>query len=116
MNAANKTAISDGEDYEEMNHAEDFDIDEGEEEEVEDRAHIAVRARHAGDLAGDPTLDRRDDAEGRTLNVDVSDEEMASRRASWQPPAAPAKTGVLTKYAQLVSSASEGAVTGASGK
>jgi dihydroxy-acid dehydratase len=53
------------------------------------------------------------DAEKRTLDVDVSDAEMAERKAAWQPPAGPAKTGVLTKYARLVSSASEGAVTGA---
>jgi dihydroxy-acid dehydratase len=52
------------------------------------------------------------DAEKRTLEVNVSDAEMAARRADWQPPAPLAKTGVLTKYAQLVSSASEGAITG----
>jgi dihydroxy-acid dehydratase len=51
-------------------------------------------------------------AETRALEVNVSDADMAERRSRWQPPAPLAKTGVLTKYAQLVSSASEGAVTG----
>jgi dihydroxy-acid dehydratase len=51
-------------------------------------------------------------AETRTLDVSISEAEMEQRRANWEPPAPPAKTGVLTKYAQLVSSASEGAVTG----
>jgi dihydroxy-acid dehydratase len=51
-------------------------------------------------------------AETRALDVNVSDADMAERRSRWQPPAPLAKTGVLTKYAQLVSSASEGAVTG----
>jgi dihydroxy-acid dehydratase len=51
-------------------------------------------------------------AETRALDVNVSDADMAERRSKWQPPAPLAKTGVLTKYAQLVSSASEGAVTG----
>jgi dihydroxy-acid dehydratase len=51
-------------------------------------------------------------AETRTLDVSISEAEMEQRRANWQPPAPLAKTGVLTKYAQLVSSASEGAVTG----
>jgi len=53
-------------------------------------------------------------AETRTIDVAVSDTEMASRREQWQPPASKASFGVLTKYAQLVSSASEGAVTGGS--
>jgi dihydroxy-acid dehydratase len=51
-------------------------------------------------------------AETRSLDVNVSDADMADRRSRWQPPAPLAKTGVLTKYAQLVSSASKGAVTG----
>jgi dihydroxy-acid dehydratase len=51
-------------------------------------------------------------AETRSLDVNVSDADMADRLSRWQPPAPLAKTGVLTKYAQLVSSASKGAVTG----
>ena len=46
------------------------------------------------------------------LDVAVDDAEMERRRAAWQPPAGPEQTGVLTKYARLVSSASEGAITG----
>jgi dihydroxy-acid dehydratase len=53
-------------------------------------------------------------AETRTIDVALSDAELAARRSRWQPPAPPQRTGVLTKYAKLVSSASEGAVTGGS--
>ncbi|MDP6436554.1 MAG: dihydroxy-acid dehydratase [Gammaproteobacteria bacterium] len=52
-------------------------------------------------------------AETRTLEANISAEELAERRERWQPPAPLARTGVLTKYARLVSSASQGAVTGA---
>jgi len=45
------------------------------------------------------------------LQVNVSDNELAQRRENWCPPAPRYKTGVLAKYAALVSSASLGAVT-----
>ena len=51
------------------------------------------------------------DAEKKEINVNVSDEVLARRRASWQRPAPYAERGTLAKYAKLVSSASEGAVT-----
>ena len=51
------------------------------------------------------------DAERREINVTLSDAELASRRASWQPPPPYAEKGLLAKYAKLVSSASDGAVT-----
>ena len=51
------------------------------------------------------------DVESRQLNVNISDQEMEARRAAWQPPAPRHTTGVLGKYAKLVSSASKGAVT-----
>ncbi len=51
------------------------------------------------------------DVEKRTLDVDLSDEEMGSRRQAWQPPPPNFTTGALAKYAKLVSSASQGAVT-----
>ncbi|MBL6709427.1 MAG: dihydroxy-acid dehydratase [Pseudomonadales bacterium] len=51
------------------------------------------------------------DAENAEINLHVSDEELASRKAKWQAPDAYAKRGTLAKYATLVSSASEGAVT-----
>jgi dihydroxy-acid dehydratase len=46
-----------------------------------------------------------------TLTVDISDEEMARRRAAWTPPAYKATRGTLYKYIQCVKSASEGCVT-----
>jgi len=51
------------------------------------------------------------DVEKRQLNVELSDDEIAKRLAAWQPPAPRYETGVFAKYAKLVSSASEGAVT-----
>jgi len=50
-------------------------------------------------------------AEARTLDVAVDDAVLAARREKWQAPAQTAITGVLTKYAKLVSSASKGAIT-----
>ena len=51
------------------------------------------------------------DAEAGTLTVDVSEEELARRRAAWQPRATLYTSGALWKYAQLVGPAHEGAVT-----
>ena len=51
------------------------------------------------------------DAENAEINLQVSDNELVARRAKWQAPAAYTQRGTLAKYAQLVSSASEGAVT-----
>jgi dihydroxy-acid dehydratase len=51
------------------------------------------------------------DAENRLLQLNVSEEEIASRRAKWQPPKPRYVRGVLAKYAKLVSTASEGATT-----
>ncbi|MDH3491111.1 MAG: dihydroxy-acid dehydratase [Gammaproteobacteria bacterium] len=51
------------------------------------------------------------DAVSREINVAVSDEELARRRAAWKRPPSPVKRGVLAKYRNEVSSASEGAVT-----
>ena len=51
------------------------------------------------------------DATSRELSLGVSDAELSRRRASWQPRAPYATRGVLAKYAELVSSASLGAVT-----
>jgi len=44
----------------------------------------------------------------RRLDVDAN---LDERRATWKPPEARYKSGVMAKYAKLVSSASEGAVT-----
>lgn len=52
------------------------------------------------------------DPNNRALTVDVSDEEMAARRAAWlPPPPKPNTSGVLGKYAKLVASAHVGATT-----
>ena len=51
------------------------------------------------------------DAVAGTLEVRVSDEELARRRAEWAPRATPATSGYLWKYAQQVGSALNGAVT-----
>ena len=51
------------------------------------------------------------DAERREINVKLSDAELASRQADWRAPQPYAEKGLLAKYAKLVSSASEGAVT-----
>jgi len=76
--------------------------------------HVAPEAAMGGTIAlveeGDSiTID----AEARLLQLNVSDQELARRRALWQPPAPHYKRGVLAKYARLVSSASLGAVTDA---
>lgn len=51
------------------------------------------------------------DAIENKLVLHVSDEEIAARRAAWQPTESPFKRGVLRKYIKNVSSASEGCVT-----
>ena len=51
------------------------------------------------------------DAEKCEINVDVSDVELAERKANWTAPAPYTDRGALAKYAKLVSSASTGAVT-----
>lgn len=51
------------------------------------------------------------DAETREISLGVSDAALAERRARWTQPKPLYTRGVLAKYAKLVSSASEGAVT-----
>ena len=51
------------------------------------------------------------DAESAEITLHVDDTELATRRAAWTAPAPYATRGTLAKYAKLVSSASEGAVT-----
>ena len=74
--------------------------------------HVAPEAAHRGPIAalrdGDTiTLD----IENRTLSVDLPADELEARLAGWQEPEPRFATGVMAKYAALVSSASEGAVT-----
>jgi dihydroxy-acid dehydratase len=73
--------------------------------------HIAPEAAAGGPIGllrdGDTiTLDVR----ARRLDVDAN---LDERRAQWKPPVPRYKSGVMAKYAKLVSSASEGAVTSA---
>ncbi|MEL6652359.1 MAG: dihydroxy-acid dehydratase, partial [Bacteroidota bacterium] len=51
------------------------------------------------------------DADSNRIEVDLSAEELASRRANWQAPEPKIKRGVLFKYRNSVSSASKGCVT-----
>ena len=51
------------------------------------------------------------DVDARELNLEVDEAVLAERRARWTPPAPRYTTGVMAKYAALVSSASEGAIT-----
>ena len=74
--------------------------------------HVTPEAHLGGPIAlvedGDTITVDADNAE---INLLVSDEELAARQAKWQAPEAYTQRGTLAKYAQLVSSASEGAVT-----
>jgi dihydroxy-acid dehydratase len=75
--------------------------------------HVSPEAARGGPLAalqdGDTVVI---DVEARTLSVELSEDELAARLARWSPPPPRYATGVFAKYAALVSSASEGAVTG----
>ena len=51
------------------------------------------------------------DAVNNRIDVNISDEEIARRKAAWTQPAPRYTHGVLAKFAKLVSTASEGAVT-----
>jgi dihydroxy-acid dehydratase len=51
------------------------------------------------------------DAAKCEIHLDVSDGELAKRRAAWKAPAPKASRGVLSKYIRLVKPASEGCVT-----
>jgi dihydroxy-acid dehydratase len=74
--------------------------------------HVAPEAAAGGTIAlvqeGDEILI---DAERRLLELRISEAELSRRRSSWKPPAPRYTSGVLHKYAKLVSSASIGAVT-----
>jgi dihydroxy-acid dehydratase len=74
--------------------------------------HVSPEAAVGGPIALIRDGDRiRIDAEAMEISVDISDAELARRREAWQRPASDIRTGVLAKYRNEVSSASEGAVT-----
>ncbi|HKQ79460.1 MAG TPA: dihydroxy-acid dehydratase [Blastocatellia bacterium] len=74
--------------------------------------HVAPEAAAGGPIAalreGDIVVI---DIENRKLDVELSDEEIKARLAVWTAPAPHYTSGVFHKYAALVSSASEGAIT-----
>jgi len=74
--------------------------------------HLAPEAYRGGPVAalrdGDSVVL---DVEKRRLDVEVTAEVLAERLREWSPPAPRYTTGVFAKYAAMVSSASEGAVT-----
>jgi dihydroxy-acid dehydratase len=74
--------------------------------------HVAPEAALGGPIAvveeGDPiTID----VDARRLDLDLDEAEIGRRLAQWEPPPPRYTTGVMAKYAALVSSASLGAVT-----
>lgn len=76
--------------------------------------HITPEAQDGGTIGLLKTGDKiRISAENNTINVLISDEELAERKAKWIQPALKHKKGILYKYARSVSSASKGCVTDA---
>jgi dihydroxy-acid dehydratase len=76
--------------------------------------HIAPEAQAGGTIAlvheGDSiTIDARQ----LLIRLNVSDDELARRRAQWQAPPPRYTKGLLAKYMRLVSTASKGAITDA---
>jgi len=74
--------------------------------------HVAPEAARGGPIAaladGDTVVF---DIEKRRLDVELSDSEIQKRLTNWREPEPRYKSGVFAKYAALVSSASEGAIT-----
>ncbi|XYX73116.1 dihydroxy-acid dehydratase [Clavibacter nebraskensis] len=75
--------------------------------------HMAPEAVDAGPVAFVRDGDRiRVDIAARTLDLLVDEAELAARREGWAPLPPRYTRGVLAKYAKLVHSAAEGAITG----
>lgn len=74
--------------------------------------HVTPEASEGGPIAIIETGDKISiDAENNTVNLDLSDAEIAERLSKWKKPPARYTKGVLAKFAALAASASEGAVT-----
>ena len=74
--------------------------------------HVAPEAAHGGPIAAVRNGDTITfDVHARRLDVEISEEELKARLRQWTPPTPRYTAGVMAKYAKLVSSASEGAVT-----
>jgi dihydroxy-acid dehydratase len=75
--------------------------------------HVAPEALAGGPIAalgeGDTIVF---DIPKRRLDVELTDDEIAARLQAWTPPPPRYTSGVMSKYARLVSSAAHGAVTG----
>lgn len=74
--------------------------------------HVAPEAARGGPIAAVADGDLVTiDVDAKRIDVDLADDEIARRVSAYQAPPSPDATGVLAKYARLVSSASAGAVT-----
>jgi dihydroxy-acid dehydratase len=74
--------------------------------------HIVPEAFEGGTIALVKDNDLIEiDAVNNTINVMLSDEELAARKAEWKQPEPPVKQGVLYKYFKLVENATKGCVT-----
>jgi dihydroxy-acid dehydratase len=74
--------------------------------------HVAPEAARGGPIAAVADGDTVTiDVDNKRIDVDLDDDEIARRVEAYAAPVSPDATGVLRKYALLVSSASEGAVT-----
>jgi dihydroxy-acid dehydratase len=74
--------------------------------------HVAPEAARGGPISAVRDGDQVTlDVGARSLDVALSDEEIAARIADYRPPERPYPGVALSKYARLVSSAAEGAVT-----
>ena len=75
--------------------------------------HVAPEAAVGGPIAALRDGDIVEfDVPARRLDVDLPAEEITKRLQSWKPPAPRYTSGVMAKYARLVSSAAQGAITG----
>jgi dihydroxy-acid dehydratase len=75
-------------------------------------AHVSPEAVRGGPIAAVRNGDMITiDVDSRTLTVELSDDELVERMKGWTPPPPRYTSGVYAKYAALVSSASEGAIT-----
>jgi dihydroxy-acid dehydratase len=74
--------------------------------------HVAPEAAKGGPIAAVQNGDIiHMDITNRRLDVELSDQDIQTRLKKWTPPKPHYTSGVMAKYAKLVSSASQGAVT-----
>jgi dihydroxy-acid dehydratase len=75
--------------------------------------HVSPEAAHGGMIALVEDGDEISiDIPSKTITLNVSEDELAKRRARWKPPAPSITHGYLARYAAQVSSAAQGAVLG----